>query len=554
MSRKLQIKRGAVADLPTLAEGEFGWCTDSKELYIGNSDGNVKINSDVEASLEEHISDTANPHAVTKSQVGLGNVPNVATNNQTPTYTAASTLATLVSGEKLSVSMGKIMKAITDLISHIGNKSNPHAVTAAQVGLGNVNNTADNTKSVNHAATADSLTGLTATVTELNYTDGVTSNIQTQLNGKAASTHEHDYLPLSGGTLTGNLTGKYITGTWLQATSSANQNTAATKVATIDPSGWIYYRTPAQIISDAGVTATVAELNYVDGVTSNIQTQLNNKQASINGGASTIASSNLTASRALISDGNGKVAVSAVTSTELGYLDGVTSSVQTQLNAKAPLASPSFTGTPTAPTVATSTVGNQIATTQYVYNAIVEAENDEVFIAIHNETTKDELLSALDVDKSIICKFENTSTSKTVYMPLVRVENNALFYFYSAEYYVLYDGNNNTWFNVQETEFGGSKNISGVTVSSASWVDEIESTALWRYRISNSNITADMRVDVFFSVSDYTDDVASSYVRATNAGIVAPTTAGAGYVDIYSTDQPDSDLVCELTLTTLTEV
>lgn len=53
-----------------------------------------------------------------------------------------------------------------------------------------------------------------------------------------------------------------------------------------------------------------------------------------NGAVSTIKDSNLTASRALISNSNGKVAVSAVTSTELGYLDGVTSNVQTQLNAK----------------------------------------------------------------------------------------------------------------------------------------------------------------------------------------------------------------------------
>ena len=55
----------------------------------------------------------------------------------------------------------------------------------------------------------------------------------------------------------------------------------------------------------------------------------------ISGGASTIADTNLTASKALISDANGKVAVSAVTSTELGYLDGVTSAIQTQLNSKA---------------------------------------------------------------------------------------------------------------------------------------------------------------------------------------------------------------------------
>ena len=44
---------------------------------------------------------------------------------------------------------------------------------------------------------------------------------------------------------------------------------------------------------------------------------------------------NLTVSRALVSDGNGDVSVSAVTSTEIGYLDGVTSAIQTQINVKA---------------------------------------------------------------------------------------------------------------------------------------------------------------------------------------------------------------------------
>jgi hypothetical protein len=43
---------------------------------------------------------------------------------------------------------------------------------------------------------------------------------------------------------------------------------------------------------------------------------------------------NLTASRALVSDGNGDVSVSAVTSTEVGYLDGVTSAIQTQIDTK----------------------------------------------------------------------------------------------------------------------------------------------------------------------------------------------------------------------------
>lgn len=102
----------------------------------------------VQDDVTAHKQDKDNPHTVTKSQVGLGNVPNVATNDQTPSYTAATTLAALVSGEKLSVAFGKLAKGTTDLISHLANKSNPHGVTKAQIGLGSVDNTADKSKPV----------------------------------------------------------------------------------------------------------------------------------------------------------------------------------------------------------------------------------------------------------------------------------------------------------------------------------------------------------------------------------------------------------------------
>jgi hypothetical protein len=88
----------------------------------------------VQSDLNDHTGNTSNPHGVTKSQVGLGSVPNVATNDQTPTYSQAGTLANLSSGEKLSVSLGKIMKAIADFITHKNSTSNPHGVTAAQAG------------------------------------------------------------------------------------------------------------------------------------------------------------------------------------------------------------------------------------------------------------------------------------------------------------------------------------------------------------------------------------------------------------------------------------
>ena len=80
----------------------------------------------------------------------------------------------------------------------------------------------------------------------------------------------------------------------------------------------------------SGVDST--EIGYLNGVTSAIQTQLDGKQATITGAATTVTGSNLTASRALTSNASGKIADSSVTATELGYLSGVTSAIQTQIN------------------------------------------------------------------------------------------------------------------------------------------------------------------------------------------------------------------------------
>lgn len=71
----------------------------------------------------------------------------------------------------------------------------------------------------------------------------------------------------------------------------------------------------------------------------NLQTTLNGKQATITGAASTVTTSNLSVNMAMLTDASGKIAASStVTSTELGYLDGVTASIQAQLDDKIPLA------------------------------------------------------------------------------------------------------------------------------------------------------------------------------------------------------------------------
>ena len=55
-------------------------------------------------------------------------------------------------------------------------------------------------------------------------------------------------------TMNGNLTGKYLTGTWLQTTAATDLNSTPPKVAVLDNSGWIYSRTPSDLKSDMGLS------------------------------------------------------------------------------------------------------------------------------------------------------------------------------------------------------------------------------------------------------------------------------------------------------------
>lgn len=81
--------------------------------------------------------------------------------------------------------------------------------------------------------------------------------IKTELDKKADKTALDGKLDKTGGTLTGNLTGKYFTGTWLQTTAATDLGYTPGKVAVLDGSGWVYYRTPAEIKSDIGADAVV---------------------------------------------------------------------------------------------------------------------------------------------------------------------------------------------------------------------------------------------------------------------------------------------------------
>lgn len=74
------------------------------------------------------------------------------------------------------------------------------------------------------------------------------------------------YLKTTGGTLTGNLTGKYLTGTWLQSTAVYELNSSNFKgVCVFDGSGWVYYRTKEHFLADIGAVTQ----EYVDSAVAN---------------------------------------------------------------------------------------------------------------------------------------------------------------------------------------------------------------------------------------------------------------------------------------------
>jgi len=124
------------------------------------------------------------------------------------------------------------------------------------------------------------------------------------------------------GNLTGNVTGN-LTGTASAATLAASATALATG-RTIALTGDVTY-TSGSFDGTGNVTGTAS---IGSGVIVNDD---------VNASAAIAFSkmADLTASRALVSDGSGDVSVSAVTSTEIGYLDGVTSGIQTQLDGKA---------------------------------------------------------------------------------------------------------------------------------------------------------------------------------------------------------------------------
>jgi len=172
--------------------------------------------------------------------------------------------------------------------------------------------------------------------TEIGYLNGVTSAIQTQIDAKAPTAD-----PTFTGTVSG-VTKSHVGLGNVDNTSDANKPISTATQAALDAKA-----TPADI--------TTAIDNLVGGAPGALDT-LNELAAAIGDDASYAAT--ITTSL-----GNKQDKVANVSDTEIGYLDGVTSAIQTQLDAKAPTADPTFTGTVSGVTKTHVGLGNVDNTT-----------------------------------------------------------------------------------------------------------------------------------------------------------------------------------------------
>ena len=218
-------------------------------------------------------------------------------------------------------------------------------------------------------------TGVTGTLPVANGGTGVTTSTGSGANVLGTSpTIASPTITGTGtiaGTFTGNLTGN-VTGN-VSGTSGSTTGNAATVtngVYTTD-TGTV---TSTMIAND---TIVNADVNSAAAIT---YSKLNLTGAVVNTDITNDTITNAKINTAAAIDWTKLGISSTVSATEIGYVDGVTSAIQTQLDSKlatataastyAPLASPALTGTPTAPTATAGTNTTQVATTAYVGTAI----------------------------------------------------------------------------------------------------------------------------------------------------------------------------------------
>lgn len=150
---KAQVGLGSVDNYPTATAQEASEGTATNRFMTPYLTA-VAISAQVNVAIDFHTGDTNNPHKTTKAQVGLGNVDNYATAS-TAEATAGTAIDKFMTAYLTSQAI-TILAPIA-LEFHTNDTSNPHGVTKTQVGLGNVSNYAMATLGEAQAAVSNSL-------------------------------------------------------------------------------------------------------------------------------------------------------------------------------------------------------------------------------------------------------------------------------------------------------------------------------------------------------------------------------------------------------------
>ncbi len=224
--------------------------------------------------------------------------------------------------EDADIKQQEALEAVKKLLenaidNHLIDKENPHDTTKAQIGLGNADDTADIDKPVSRAQQAaldalyQQLTAYTqAKIAELiNGAPTSMDTLKEVSDAMAAHKSIMDALDAAIGKKANQAEMDSLLGTKLDKTGDASNVTVEFSKAT----------TRSNLTSKEKLSVSLGKImKWFTDFT--------------NGAVSSLLGSNLAASRALVSSGGGKVTASDVTATELGYLSGLTSNIQTKLN------------------------------------------------------------------------------------------------------------------------------------------------------------------------------------------------------------------------------
>ena len=140
----------------------------------------------------------------------------------------------------------------TSLSSTSTNPVQNKVINSALSGKAGTSVATTNTNGLMSAADKTKLNGIATGANKTTVDSSLSTSSTNPVQNKAVKSALDGKLSTSGGTLTGNLSGQYITGTWLQTTQATDLGRTPGKIAILDESGWIYYRTPAEIKSDIG--------------------------------------------------------------------------------------------------------------------------------------------------------------------------------------------------------------------------------------------------------------------------------------------------------------